>query len=132
MTLFEATKFPRCVCSSEHPVPQTKSLRSYHVGESLIPSARHYLRFIGAEDKLANYGFVRKVGMKDVFMYLFLTVQISLAWVCHQIQPVQTRGLYVQAHFAPRSNADCPPDTDFIALGLNNNAWNIVRVTTTI
>ena len=33
----------------------------YHVGESLIPSIRHYMRFIGAEEKLANHGFVRKV-----------------------------------------------------------------------
>lgn len=46
--------------------PPIKSIRltlnRYHIGESLIPSVRHYLRFIGAEDKLANYGFVRKVG----------------------------------------------------------------------
>jgi hypothetical protein len=44
----------------------TKSIRltcnRYHIGESLIPSVRHYLRFIGAEDKLTSYGFVRKVG----------------------------------------------------------------------
>jgi hypothetical protein len=33
----------------------------YHVGESLIPSIRHYMRFIGAEEKVANHGFVRKV-----------------------------------------------------------------------
>ncbi|TFK44432.1 FAD binding domain-containing protein [Crucibulum laeve] len=45
VTVFEASKFPR-----------------YHVGESLIPSIRHYLRFIGAEEKLANYGFIRKPG----------------------------------------------------------------------
>jgi len=37
------------------------TFRRYHVGESLIPSVRHYLRFIGAEEKLANYGFVHKV-----------------------------------------------------------------------
>ncbi|CAL1711240.1 unnamed protein product [Somion occarium] len=34
----------------------------YHVGESLIPSVRHYLRFIDAESKVANFGFVRKPG----------------------------------------------------------------------
>ena len=34
----------------------------YHIGESLIPSVKHYLRFIGAEDKVANHGFVVKVG----------------------------------------------------------------------
>ena len=35
--------------------------RRYHIGESLIPSARHFLRFIGAEEKVANHGFARKV-----------------------------------------------------------------------
>ncbi|KAJ7496994.1 FAD binding domain-containing protein [Mycena latifolia] len=45
VTVLEAAKFPR-----------------YHVGESLIPSVRHYLRFIGADEKLANYGFVHKPG----------------------------------------------------------------------
>ncbi|KAF9243103.1 hypothetical protein BU15DRAFT_86521 [Melanogaster broomeanus] len=34
----------------------------YHIGESLIPSVRHYLRFIGAEQKLAEYGFKHKPG----------------------------------------------------------------------
>ncbi|KAK7057507.1 Sulochrin halogenase [Favolaschia claudopus] len=45
VTVLEAAKFPR-----------------YHVGESLIPSVRHYMRFIGADSKLANYGFVHKPG----------------------------------------------------------------------
>ncbi len=34
---------------------------SYHIGESLIPSVRHYLRFIDAEEKVASHGFARKV-----------------------------------------------------------------------
>ncbi|KAF8348367.1 FAD binding domain-containing protein [Amanita rubescens] len=75
VTLFEAAKFPR-----------------YHVGESLIPSIRHYLRFIGAEDKLANYGFVRKPGSAIKF------------------------NQYKREGY-----------TDFIALGHNNNAWNVIR-----
>ena len=33
----------------------------YHIGESLIPSVRHYLQFIGAEQKLVEYGFKHKV-----------------------------------------------------------------------
>ncbi|KAH9940367.1 FAD/NAD(P)-binding domain-containing protein [Epithele typhae] len=45
VVLFEAAKFPR-----------------YHVGESLIPSARHFMRFIGAEQKLAAHGFTYKPG----------------------------------------------------------------------
>lgn len=38
-------------------------LRRYHIGESLIPSVRHYLRFIDAEEKVANYGFAMKVSI---------------------------------------------------------------------
>ncbi|KAI0674899.1 FAD/NAD-P-binding domain-containing protein [Trametes maxima] len=45
VVLFEAAKFPR-----------------YHIGESLIPSVRHFLRFIDMEDKVASHGFVRKPG----------------------------------------------------------------------
>ncbi|KAJ7668518.1 FAD binding domain-containing protein [Mycena polygramma] len=45
VTVLESAKFPR-----------------YHVGESLIPSVRHYMRFIGADHKLASYGFVHKPG----------------------------------------------------------------------
>ncbi|KAF8551969.1 FAD/NAD(P)-binding domain-containing protein [Imleria badia] len=45
VVLLEAAQFPR-----------------YHIGESLIPSVRHYLRFIGAEQKLVEYGFKRKPG----------------------------------------------------------------------
>ena len=33
----------------------------YHIGESLIPSVRHYLRFIDAEQKLVDMGFKHKV-----------------------------------------------------------------------
>ncbi|KAK2464287.1 hypothetical protein APHAL10511_003744 [Amanita phalloides] len=75
VTLFEATKFPR-----------------YHVGESLIPSIRHYLRYIGAEEKLLNHGFVCKPGSAIKF------------------------NQYKREGY-----------TDFIALGHNNNAWNVVR-----
>lgn len=37
-------------------------LLRYHVGESLIPSVRHYMRYIDAEEKLVKHGFVHKVG----------------------------------------------------------------------
>ncbi|KAH6914272.1 FAD binding domain-containing protein [Coprinopsis sp. MPI-PUGE-AT-0042] len=75
VTLLEAGKFPR-----------------YHIGESLIPSVRHYLRFIGAEDKLAAMGFVRKPGSAIKF------------------------NQYKREGY-----------TDFVALGCENNAWNVVR-----
>ena len=37
--------------------------RRYHIGESAIPSIRHYLKFIDAEEKVANHGFAIKVGI---------------------------------------------------------------------
>jgi hypothetical protein len=35
----------------------------YHIGESLLPSVRHHLRFIGADDKVDSFGFFKKVGL---------------------------------------------------------------------
>lgn len=84
VTVFEATKFPRSVrfhscfvvfapivilshcqwslfwLSNAH-VLFSLLIDRYHVGESLIPSIRHYMRFIDAEEKIADHGFVRKV-----------------------------------------------------------------------
>ncbi|CAK5284694.1 unnamed protein product [Mycena citricolor] len=34
----------------------------YHIGESMLPSCRPFLRFIGAEEKLVKHGFTVKVG----------------------------------------------------------------------
>ncbi|ESK93690.1 radh flavin-dependent halogenase [Moniliophthora roreri MCA 2997] len=45
VALCEASKFPR-----------------YHIGESLLPSVRNFLRFVGAEGKVAKHGFTRKPG----------------------------------------------------------------------
>ncbi|KAL0568624.1 hypothetical protein V5O48_013360 [Marasmius crinis-equi] len=45
VALCESSKFPR-----------------YHIGESLLPSVRNYLRFIGAESKVINHGFTYKPG----------------------------------------------------------------------
>ncbi|TFK75466.1 FAD/NAD(P)-binding domain-containing protein [Pluteus cervinus] len=75
VTVLEAAKFPR-----------------YHIGESLIPSVRHYLRFIGAEDKLVNHGFIPKPGAVMKF------------------------NQYKREGY-----------TDFVALGHNNNSWNVIR-----
>ena len=38
-----------------------KTLIRYHIGESLLPSVRPFLRFIGAEEAVINYGFALKV-----------------------------------------------------------------------
>ncbi|KAF9804530.1 hypothetical protein IEO21_09336 [Rhodonia placenta] len=75
VVLFEMAKFPR-----------------YHIGESLIPSARHYLRFIDAEHKIAAHGFTRKPGSAIKF------------------------NQYMREGY-----------TDFVALGADNNAWNVNR-----
>jgi len=45
VTLFEAAAFPR-----------------YHIGESLIPSMKTYLDFIGCYEKVKSFGFVPKTG----------------------------------------------------------------------
>ncbi|KAI9458851.1 FAD/NAD(P)-binding domain-containing protein [Lactarius psammicola] len=65
---------------------------AYHIGESLIPSVRHHLRFIGAEEKVASHGFFKKPGAAMKF---------------NQFKK--------EAY------------TDFIALGHDNNAWNVTR-----
>lgn len=44
MTLLERAEFPR-----------------YHIGESLLPSCKPFLRFIDAEDTIAKHGFTVKV-----------------------------------------------------------------------
>ncbi|KAG2066157.1 FAD/NAD(P)-binding domain-containing protein [Suillus decipiens] len=45
VVLLEAAQFPR-----------------YHIGESLIPSVRHYLKFIDVEKKVVEMGFQKKPG----------------------------------------------------------------------
>ncbi|KAF8898068.1 hypothetical protein CPB84DRAFT_1815800 [Gymnopilus junonius] len=45
VTLFESSKFPR-----------------YHVGESMLPSLRNYLNFMGLEDEFVKHGFLPKPG----------------------------------------------------------------------
>ncbi|KAJ7769654.1 putative halogenase [Mycena maculata] len=45
VTLLEREHFPR-----------------YHIGESMLPSCRPFMRFIGAEQKVIDYGFCVKVG----------------------------------------------------------------------
>ncbi|KAI0332267.1 FAD/NAD-P-binding domain-containing protein [Cubamyces sp. BRFM 1775] len=75
VVIFEAAKFPR-----------------YHIGESLIPSVRHFLRFIDAEEKVIARGFTRKPGAAIKF------------------------NQHMREGY-----------TDFVALGANYSAWNVVR-----
>lgn len=59
----------------------------YHVGESLIPSARHYLRFIDAEKKMINCGFARKVLALFLLPLSWTANQepFKTAWICYQV-----------------------------------------------
>jgi hypothetical protein len=63
VALFEADKFPRSVLAFYNFVFSSLCTSSYHVGESLIPSVRHYFRYIGAEAILASHGFISKAGL---------------------------------------------------------------------
>lgn len=53
------------------------SSHSYHIGESLLPSVRNYLRFVGAEKKVAEYGFTRKVRFLRCSVYEGLLYRAS-------------------------------------------------------
>lgn len=71
----------------------------YHIGESLIPSVRHYLRFIGAEQKLVEYGFKHKVRPSVIGAFVMSRTRelsdASIAGRSYQVQSVQARGMYV-------------------------------------
>ncbi|EIW80822.1 FAD/NAD(P)-binding domain-containing protein [Coniophora puteana RWD-64-598 SS2] len=46
----------------EVAVLESAQFPRYHIGESLIPSVRHYSKFIGAQEKLMQHGFAPKPG----------------------------------------------------------------------
>ena len=95
VVLLEASKFPR---SRHIPFGFTGPyilFGRYHIGESLIPSVRHYLRFIDAEDKIASYGFAVKVSMHRRRSARDSHLE---ARICDKAQSVQGRGVYVSTH----------------------------------
>ena len=61
VVLLEAAKFPRLVVSVRITGRRPKILWRYHIGESMLPSVRPFLAFIGAEDVVKSYGFALKV-----------------------------------------------------------------------
>ncbi|KAK7045665.1 hypothetical protein VNI00_007498 [Paramarasmius palmivorus] len=91
VVLCEASKFPR-----------------YHIGESLLPSVRNYLRFIGAEKKVIDHGFTHKPGGAIKFNH-----HKREACMCY----------FVICDANPKSAVD----TDFVAIGQENSSWNVVR-----
>lgn len=50
----------------------------YHVGESLVTSVRPYMRLIGAEEKIVNHGFVRKVCILQLSAFILSNFVNSL------------------------------------------------------
>ncbi|KAI9061696.1 FAD/NAD(P)-binding domain-containing protein [Trametes sanguinea] len=116
VVLFEAAKFPR-----------------YHIGESLIPSVRHFLRFIGAEDKIIQHGFARKPGSAIKFNQYKQEGSSRTESLCGLCD---VHGLGGSVTWEPPpwiSPSEClnlirtATDTDFVALGASNSAWNVVR-----
>jgi flavine halogenase len=84
------------------------------IGESLIPSVRHYLRFIDAEKKVEGYGFARKVCWHP--KYSLYPVADQELFECAQ------PGAAIKFTQHKREGY-----TDFLALGHNANAWNVPR-----
>ncbi|KAF7362166.1 hypothetical protein MVEN_00562700 [Mycena venus] len=91
VTVLEASKFPR-----------------YHVGESLIPSVRHYMRFIGADQKLASYGFVHKVKVAVCSRFASADAAVNKPGSAIKFNQYKREGY-----------------TDFMALGADNAAFNV-------
>ena len=66
VVLLEGDKFPRCVkCPPwiSLGLGLTANIR-YHIGESMLASMRHLLRFVELDTKFDSYGFVKKVSRK--------------------------------------------------------------------
>lgn len=63
VVLLEADKHPRYALMELclDTIPHTNGA-SYHVGESMLPSLRPLLRFIGLDDTFKEHGFQKKVG----------------------------------------------------------------------
>ena len=63
VVLLESAKHPRFVdLSSNYVVTAIHTiLGSYHVGESLLPSMRHWLRYIDLDKQFDQLGFTEKV-----------------------------------------------------------------------
>ncbi|KAF7362877.1 hypothetical protein MVEN_00637500 [Mycena venus] len=92
VTLLERERFPR-----------------YHIGESMLPSCRPFMRFIGAEQKVIDYGFCVKVIDSQCYQYAD----------CSQLK---TAGAALKFNQTKREGY-----SDFINPDPNKAAWNVVR-----
>jgi flavine halogenase len=72
VVLLEAVKHPRFVPSSSSSsycgrlIEISGVLNREHVGESMLPSMRHYLRFIDLEQEYDARGFMHKVSATSI------------------------------------------------------------------
>jgi 2-polyprenyl-6-methoxyphenol hydroxylase-like FAD-dependent oxidoreductase len=63
VVLLEAAKFPRWVLTMSLPDSRSDDhILRYHIGESLLPSCRDFLKLIDLEETVKNFGFCVKVG----------------------------------------------------------------------
>ena len=60
--MLEADKVPRLARWLCYHQAWTLTLTRYHVGESMLPSFRHYLKFVDLHTKFDNHGFTIKNG----------------------------------------------------------------------
>jgi len=58
-----------CLANEGHPVVvlEAEKFPRYHIGESMLPSMRHFLRYIDLEDQFEAHGFTPKVGSSFKF-----------------------------------------------------------------
>ncbi|KAF7316703.1 hypothetical protein HMN09_00403400 [Mycena chlorophos] len=103
VVVLEAARFPR-----------------YHIGESMLPSIRHFLDLLGAIGKIENHGFRRKVCLKKIHISRCSTISAGSS---HPFQCVESS--------ANRTCSNCFGDqwkregyTDF---GKGNHSWNVER-----
>ena len=62
MSLYGHCYIALAVFNLAYDVVKTKTnCARYHVGESMLPSMRHFLRFIDLDDTFLNHGFKIKV-----------------------------------------------------------------------
>ena len=62
MSLYGHCYLALAVSNLVHDAVETKTkCARYHVGESMLPSMRHFLRFIDLDDTFLNHGFRVKV-----------------------------------------------------------------------
>lgn len=62
VVMLEADKHPRYyILDSDHLTGARLTGCRYHIGESMLPSMRHFLEFIDCYDTFNSHGFIKKV-----------------------------------------------------------------------